>query len=133
MTATASIAPLESTAFNTRGGRSRSAGSETARRIANGIPRSQRITAGDQAFHVDSGRASGEAQVRLGGGGQDGSVGGGQTFDNDARAGASEALSQRRRHRLVGSDGALTRDDFRAENEVAGTKPRIEAAAQIPN
>ena len=37
MTARASIPPSESTAFNTSGGRSRSAGSATARRIANGI------------------------------------------------------------------------------------------------
>ena len=38
MTARASIPPSESTAFNTSGGKSRSAGSATARKIANGTP-----------------------------------------------------------------------------------------------
>ncbi len=45
---------------------------------------------------------------------------------------AVEALRKRRGDGLVGSDGALIRDDFRAENEVAGTEPRIKAAAQTP-
>ncbi len=107
MTARASIPPSESTAFNTSGGKSRSAGSETARTIANGTPLLERILAGDQAFHVDRGRSRGAAQVRLGGGGQDRSVRGRETFDHDARAGAGEALRKRRRDGLVGSDGAL--------------------------
>ena len=95
-------------------------------------PLFERILAGDQAFHVDRGRFRGAAQIRLGGGGQDRSVGGRQTFDNDARSGAGEALRKRRCNGLVGSDGALIRDDFRAENEVAGTEPRIKPAAQPP-
>ena len=42
-----------STAFNASGGRSRSAGSATARRIGERDPLLKRILAGDQAFHVD--------------------------------------------------------------------------------
>ena len=132
MTATASIPPSESTAFNTSGGRLRSAGSETPRRMANGICLLPRIAARDQAFHVYGGRASGPAQVRLVGYGQDRSVRGRHTFDKTLARRLQRVAAQETSDRLVSLDGALVRDDLRAENEVAGTEPRIKPAAEAP-
>ena len=87
ITARTLIPPSGAIAFNASGGKSRSAGSATARKIANGIALFQRELAGDQAFHVDRRRFRGAAQLRLGGGGQNRSVGGGEGFDKRARSG----------------------------------------------
>ena len=94
MTARASIPPSESTAFNTSGGKSRSAGSDDRAQNRERSTPCERIVAGDQTFHVDCARSGGAAQRRLRGGGQDRSVGGGHSLDKNARSNAPESLRQ---------------------------------------
>ena len=92
-------------AFNANGGRSRSAGSATARRIANGILLfTAHIGPAIRLSMSTAGRFRGAAQFRLGGGGRDRSVGSREALDGDGRAGAAKALRKRRRDGLVGSD-----------------------------
>jgi hypothetical protein len=57
-------------------------------------PLLERIAAGDQAFHVDRRRSRSAAEFRLGGGGQNWSSGGRQTFDTNARSGGAKSLRQ---------------------------------------
>ena len=134
MTARALIPPSESTAFN-----------DERRQVAFGRvgDRAQnrewgalfeRILTGDQAFHVDARRSGGATQFRLGGGGQNRSIGGGQTLDNDARSGARPVAAPATMSTASSAlNGALIRDDFRAENEVAGIGAADQARRTDPS
>ena len=97
-----------------------------------GRPPFERKAARRQAFHVDCRRSGRAAQFRLGAGGWDRSAHARNALDRDTRSGVGQALREGRRDGLVGRDASLGRDDFRAENEIARAKPRIEAAADAP-